>query len=967
MHRGRIVIGTCLLAGGLLGPAQAQYVNFESSQVHPIALTPSGKSLLVVNTPDALLEVFTVTPDGGLLPGASIPVGLEPVSVVPRSDSEAWVVNHLSDTVSIVDLSLGTTVRTLPVGDEPTDVVFANGRAFVAVSQEDAVKVFDLGNLAAPPIALPLFGSDARALAASKDGTRVYAVVLNSGNQTTVINANVIFNGGAGLDVNRLTQLGLNPINCSSAHPPYPPLPAGIVRNPALIDPTSGVPPVGLIVKWDPATQAWRDEASQDWSMCLPYRLPDHDLFIIDTASLSVTTVDHLGTTLFEVSVNPGNGKIYIPNTEARNNVRFEHPLGVGGHVVDDRLTIVDPAAGNAVTAVDLNTHIDRGSDPATNLPERRASLSQPGMLVWNRAGTIGYLTAIGSRKLFRVNGGCASGACIFGAARSAPDAVEVGEGPTGVALREDLGRAYVLNRFSNSVALVDTASLAKVGEIGLHDPSSDTIKNGRRFLYDGIDTSGHGDNSCASCHISGNMDELGWDLGNPPGGFVPYGTPGDNVRFIVPQNNQPVTVPAQINGEPAGLTAAQMELFRQFALGVTLPPNPYRSVDDTIPDAPVTIPGNPFTGNPTAGQALFLTGSTDAGQSCSSCHALPFGAAGGKLGGIDPGDPVTMFAGLFNGNADGVPHSDLKVPHTRNLYEKFGPRFGPPGTTTPPDSKTGFGFIHDGSIPDLGTFLSAQVFTLTAPQVRDLTLFLMHFPTGIKPSVGKNLTVPAGLPPTGTPQQEQLVTALVGLGNLADPGRHCDLVAFAIAQGRLRSYYLNGGIGSGGLWTTDVATEAQVTTVALRQNATGPVTFLCGTIGSGVRLGADRDFDGHLNGEDCSPGDAAAPYLAPVEVDGLTVTSATPTHLAWSDEPPGTGPGLVYDLAGGGLAALHVSGPGPSTSCLSSGLASPSYDDTRANPAAGDGYFYLTRGRNSCAAGPFGSVPQAIDALSCP
>ncbi|HYS06870.1 MAG TPA: hypothetical protein VEW47_16940 [Candidatus Dormibacteraeota bacterium] len=1022
MHRARFVVGTCLLAGGLLGPAQAQYVNFESSQVHPIALTPSGKSLLVVNTPDALLEVFTVTPDGGLLPGASIPVGLEPVSVVPRSDSEAWVVNHLSDTVSIVDLSLGTTVRTLPVGDEPTDVVFANGRAFVAVSQEDAVKVFDLGDLAGPPIALPLFGSDTRALAASKDGTRVYAVVLNSGNQTTVINANVIFNGGAGLDVNRLTQLGLNPINCSSAHPPYPPLPAGIVRNPALIDPPGGVPSVGLIVKWDPATQAWRDDASQDWSMCLPYRLPDHDLFIIDTASLNVSTVDHLGTTLFEVSVNPGNGKIYIPNTEARNNVRFEHPLGVGGHVVDDRLTIVDPAAGNAVTVVDLNTHIDRGSDPATNLPERRASLSQPGMLVWNRAGTIGYLTAIGSRKLFRVNGGCASGACIFGAARSVPDVVEVGEGPTGVALREDLGRAYVLNRFSNSVALVDTASLAKVGEIGLHDPSSDTIKNGRRLLYDGIDTSGHGDNSCASCHISGNMDELGWDLGNPPGGFVPYGTPGDNVRFIVPQNNQPVTVPAQppfsahkgfdpqkgpmttqtlrgmleplhwrgdratldvfnkafvgllgahdigpINGEPAGLTAAQMELFRQFALGITLPPNPYRSVDDTIPNAPVTIPGNPFTGNPTAGQALFLTGSTDAGQSCSSCHALPFGAAGGKLGGIDPGDPVTMFAGLFNGNADGVPHSDLKVPHTRNLYEKFGPRFGPPGTSTPPDSKTGFGFIHDGSIPDLGTFLSAQVFTLTAPQVRDLTLFLMHFPTGIKPSVGKNLTVPAGLPPTGTPQQEQLVSALVGLGNLADPGRHCDLVAYATAQGRPRSYYLNGGIGSGGLWTTDVASEAQVTTVALRQNATGPVTFLCGTIGSGVRLGADRDLDGHLNGEDCSPGDAAAPYLAPVEVDGLTVTGARPTHLAWSDEPPGTGPGLVYELAGGGLAALHVSGPGPSTSCLSSDLPSPSYDDTRDNPTAGDGYFYLTRGRNSCAAGPFGSVPQAIDALACP
>jgi len=643
-------------------------------------------------------------------------------------------------------------------------------------------------------------------------------------------------------------------------------------------------------------------------------------------------------------------------------------------------------------------------------------------MLAWNRAGTFGYLTAIGSRKLFRLNGGCTSGSCIFGPTRAAPDAVEVGEGPTGVALREDLNRAYVLNRFSNSIALVDTTALRKIGEVALHDPSSATIRNGRRFLYDGIDTSGHGDNSCASCHISGNMDELGWDLGNPPGDFVPYGTPGDNVRFIVPQGNQPVTVPAQppfsahtgfdpqkgpmttqtlrgmleplhwrgdrgtlnafnkafvgllgardigpINNEPAGLSAAQMELFRQFALGITFPPNPYRNLDDSIPNSVVTIPGNPFAGNPTAGQALFLSGRTDAGQSCSACHAMPFGTAGGKLGGINPGDPVTAFAGLFNGNADGVPHSDLKVPHTRNLYEKFGPRFGPPGTAAPPDSKTGFGFIHDGSIPDLGTFLSAQVFTLTAQEVRDLTVFLMHFPSGVKPSVGRNLTVPAGTPPTGTPEQEALLTALVGLGNLADPGRHCELVAYAPSSTRTRTFYLNGGIGSGGLWTTDVASEPQASTAALRQGAAGPLTFLCATIGSGVRLGADRDLDGHLNGEDCSPGDALAPYLAPVEVAGLSVGSASPSHLSWSDEPAGTGPGLVYDLAGGGLVALHASGPGAASSCLVSGLAATGYDDTRANPPAGDGYFYLARGRNSCGAGSFGPGSQGLDPLVCP
>src|SRR5262249_38148497 len=159
-----------------------------------------------------------------------------------------------------------------------------------------------------------LFGSDTRALAVSKSGTEVYAIVLNSGNQTTVINANSIFGNGLNLDVQRLTDLGLQNIACSAPHPSYPPLPPGIVRNSALTDPPSGVPPVGLIVKWDQATQKWRDDAGQDWSMCLPYRLPDHDLFVIQVGSLDSSTIDHLGTTLFEVSVNPGNGKVYVPN-----------------------------------------------------------------------------------------------------------------------------------------------------------------------------------------------------------------------------------------------------------------------------------------------------------------------------------------------------------------------------------------------------------------------------------------------------------------------------------------------------------------------------------------------------------------------------------------------------------------------------------------------------------------------------
>ena len=78
----------------------------------------------------------------------------------------------------------------------------------------------------------------------------------------------------------------------------------------------------------------------------------------------------------------------------------------------------------------------------------------------------------------------------------------------------------------------------------------------------------------------------------------------------------------------------------------------------------------------------------------------------------MTPSEPTAPEAtALFNGTPDGSLHSDVEVPHLRNMYEKVGMLFGP-HAGPPPDRKAGFGFTHDGSIPDLGTFFSANVFT---------------------------------------------------------------------------------------------------------------------------------------------------------------------------------------------------------------------------------------------------------------
>jgi DNA-binding beta-propeller fold protein YncE len=189
------------------------YTLFETLQVRPLALSPSGAFLFAANTPDNRLEIFRTT-DRGPVSIASIEVGLEPIAIAVRSENEVWVVNHLSDSVSIIEVNAGfdaRVMRTLMVGDEPRDIVFAGpnrSRAFVTTahrgqnSPDDPdlfasvgradVWVFDANDLGADPggdrlTKLTFFADTPRALAASADGRTVYAAAFFSGDQTTTV------------------------------------------------------------------------------------------------------------------------------------------------------------------------------------------------------------------------------------------------------------------------------------------------------------------------------------------------------------------------------------------------------------------------------------------------------------------------------------------------------------------------------------------------------------------------------------------------------------------------------------------------------------------------------------------------------------------------------------------------------------------------------------------------------------
>jgi len=101
-----VVIVIAALAGSQTSEvhAQADYTLFESGPVRPVAMSPDGNRVFVTNTPDGYLEIFDVS-GGFAAKGASVPVGLEPVAVAARNDDEVWVVNHVSDSISVVDVS----------------------------------------------------------------------------------------------------------------------------------------------------------------------------------------------------------------------------------------------------------------------------------------------------------------------------------------------------------------------------------------------------------------------------------------------------------------------------------------------------------------------------------------------------------------------------------------------------------------------------------------------------------------------------------------------------------------------------------------------------------------------------------------------------------------------------------------------------------------------------------------------
>jgi DNA-binding beta-propeller fold protein YncE len=929
---GLLMWGVGVLYAGTPATAEARPSTtvFESGQVRPLALSPNGKWLYAVNTPDHRLEVFAVHPHG-LQHRASVPVGLEPVAVAARSADEVWVVNHVSDSVSVVELDhdgRGRVTRTLLVGDEPRDLVFAGPgrrRAFITTAHRGQnhpgdpqlttpgvgradVWVFDAEQLGpamggTPLGIITLFTDTPRALAVTPDGQRVYAAGFHSGNQTTIITELNATN-------HRGSRARLPPFTNSQGEP---------------------APDVSLIVKWNGSH--WVDELGQVWDDQVRLSLPDKDVHVIDAMASPPRQLagaagfyTGVGTILFNMVVNPVNGKVYVSNTEAFNHTRFEGPGSFAGHSLrghlhESRITVLGP--GGSVAPRHLNKHINYAAccAPVPNA-ESETSLAQPNAMAITGDGATLYVAALGSSKIG-----------VYATRQLEQDTfvpsqasqIEVsGGGPTGLVLAPDEQRLFVLTRFDNAVTVIDTARRAEAGKYPMYSPEPASVVDGRRLLYDARGSSAHGDSSCASCHVFGDFDSLAWDLGNPddpvkvnPGPFL---GPLINLftRQPIPPEFHPMKGPMttqslrgmlnagpmhwrgdrtagtdEPTGQPDGgsfnelanfqkfqlgftdllgrsgfLPDADMHAFAEFILQVTYPPNPIRALDDSL------------TPSQAAGRGHFFNVIRDGTNTCNGCHSL------------DPeANPGSLHPGFFGTSGsitfDFQPQL-IKTPHLRNLYQKVGmfgmaaPPFGilPGDNLHKGDQVRGFGFLHDGSFDTLFRFMRGMGFSpfvgFTIPEGtfpdnpdglednaagdlirRDIESFLLAFDSNMKPIVGQQVTLSTATAQAVTPRIALLIAR-------ADAG-DCELVAKGTAfdgQG-VGFFYVGDGQFQADRQAIPPLPEALLRFLGMLPGR--ELTYTCTPLGSGRRIGIDRDDDGVLDGDEADAGsDPARPRDRP-------------------------------------------------------------------------------------------------------
>jgi DNA-binding beta-propeller fold protein YncE len=774
---------------------------------------------------------------------------------------------------------------------------------------------------------LSIDGDRPKALAVSPDGRSVYVAIFESGNGSTMLAGDFSslnsFPPPNVVDFPDGPHRGLNP-------PPN----SGTNLVPSInpeIPATNPPPRGGLIVKKNDAGR-WMDDNNGDWTAYVSgtnsfftgrprgWDTSDNDLAVIETSNLSIRYVKRLMNICMGIGVNPATRQITLVGIDGSNEVRFEPVLK--SIFVKANVAFVSSTGTNKFVK-DLNPHLDYKT---VSLPpsRKRRSIGDPRGILWNAAGTRAYVAGMGSNNILVLD---SDGAPIE------PDpVVKVEEGPVGLALDEPRRRLYVLNRFANSISVIDTDKLVVISRRAMYDPTPALVKAGRKHFYNTQETSGLGQVSCASCHIDGRFDRLAWDLGDPTGRMQPVTVTNRNFSRFPPGERRdfhPMKGPmvtqslvdiighepfhwrgdrdgieqfngtfTNLQGAASSLTTEEMKEFKEFLASIHFPPNPFRTFNNGLPGS-VSLAGFPALGHRErpAGGSL-IAGSPQAGMNlfrqqgpngCIHCHSLPTGL----------GPHMTFTSGRWrdlpsgpNGERNvaliGVRRSGLlpfKIPSLRNLADKVGLSY------QTQVSRSGFGLLHDGSVDslvrfvqdglDLGSDLDtanviAFLLCLTGSDLPQGLLTDPDRPIGVESkdahaAVGKQTSLGDGF-------QARFLSDSYALVKPATS--RVDLVAHGYKEGVPRGWVFDRAIqGFRSDRVGETLTPAELEALSTVES---PITFTVVTRGAGTRLGIDRDLDGFPDRTELdSNADPMNPFSIPIILT-WTTTKEGEFEFSW-------------------------------------------------------------------------------------
>ena len=613
-----------------------------------------------------------------------------------------------------------------------------------------------------------------------------------------------------------------------------------------------------------------------------------------------------------DVAVNPASGQIAVVGTDGLNEIRFEPNLN--GTFLRVALAFIDPSTLNN-TLRDLNPHLDYQT---RTLPEseRNKSVGDPRGIVWNSSGTRGYITGMGSGNLVIMD---ASGN------RVGAMPLNLGEGPTGLALDEPRHRLYVLNRFSASISVVDTSSETLLATTPLFDPTPPVIKDGRKELYDTHKTSGLGHASCGSCHVDARMDRLAWDLGNPAGsvilvtnaavfnfhpmkgpmvtitlqdiiGHEPFHWRGD--RANLSEFNQTFT---NLQGAAAALTTNELKEFKDFLGTIHFPPNPFRNFDNTL-STNVPLPGHRAIGLGALPKGAQLpNGDAFAGLTrvarpglggCLTCHTFPSGLSRDLPAGfgrdeseLPPGpDGEHHLELMFRGRLGTL----LKASQLRGLFEKTGLDFDSAS------SRGGFGFTHHGNADTLTRFLQSAFAINDDQETANVIAFLISLSGSDLPLATPEITgEQSGAIGPSSKDVPAAVGKQVTIGNSAPLPRIDEMLALANSPTSRIELVVRGpkdGLPRGWLYMPSIGRfqsdrlAESMSPQDLRALAAvdNELTYTIVPEGTGRRIALDRDRDGFFDRDELDFGsDPANPASIPTHAS-ISLNSNVAT-ISWN------------------------------------------------------------------------------------